>query len=318
MKRTSFVAGVAMLAVMSTGPAIAADVVIGVPNWPTVNATAHILKHVIEDNLGLEVELQNGANPIIFEGMDKGAIHVHPEVWLPNQQNLYEEYVTERGTVVGTDNVVPAVQGICVPEAFAAAHDLNAVEDITNPDISPLFDSNGDGRGEFWIGAPGWASTNIERVRAKSYGYDQVFDLSEIDETLAYADLGQAVSAGEGWIGFCYSPHYVLTLYDIRMLEEPEHDPSKWTIVQPTDDSNWLENSEAGVAWPEAYASLYYAKAIGEEYPDVKALLDNVDLTAQDLSDMAYALVIENEDPEEFAEKWTSENDDRVLGWLGN
>ena len=37
--------------------ATAAEIVIGVPNWPSVAATASILKVVIEDNFGLEVEL---------------------------------------------------------------------------------------------------------------------------------------------------------------------------------------------------------------------------------------------------------------------
>ena len=70
----------------------AADIVIGVPNWPSVNVTAHVLQTAIEQNLGLEVELQNGSNPIIFEAMDASSMHVHPEVWLPNQQNLHDKY----------------------------------------------------------------------------------------------------------------------------------------------------------------------------------------------------------------------------------
>jgi len=36
-------------------PAMAADVVIGVPNWPSVLATAHVIKVALEENLGLEV-----------------------------------------------------------------------------------------------------------------------------------------------------------------------------------------------------------------------------------------------------------------------
>ena len=52
----------------------AADVVIGVPNWPSVLATAHVLKVAMEENLGLEVELQNGTNPVVFEAMDSGAM----------------------------------------------------------------------------------------------------------------------------------------------------------------------------------------------------------------------------------------------------
>ena len=41
------------------------------------------------------------------------------------------------------------------------------------------FDSDGDGQGEIWIGASGWASTNVEKIRAKSYGYDETMKLKE-------------------------------------------------------------------------------------------------------------------------------------------
>lgn len=54
-------------------PMVAKDIVIGLPNWPSGSATAHILKVAIEENLGLDVELQNGTNPVFFEGMDSGS-----------------------------------------------------------------------------------------------------------------------------------------------------------------------------------------------------------------------------------------------------
>ena len=56
------------------GPAMAADIVIGVPNWPSVTVTAKILETVIEQNLGYDVELQNGTNSIVFEAMDSGSM----------------------------------------------------------------------------------------------------------------------------------------------------------------------------------------------------------------------------------------------------
>ena len=132
-------------------PAMAADVVIGVPNWPSAAATANILKVIIEDNLGLEVELQNGTNPIVFEAMDKGSMHAHPEVWLPNQQNLHDTYrQAEKGTRSKKNpNGVAAFQGMCVDKATADAHDIT----FDRPDSdrsrqgSALFDSDGDGQG---------------------------------------------------------------------------------------------------------------------------------------------------------------------------
>ena len=99
--------------------AFAADVVIGVPNWPSVRVTAHVLKVALEENLGLEVELQNGTNPIIFEGMDAGSMHVHPEVWLPNQSNLHNKFVKENKTVLSNPAGVAGDQAMCVTKGTA-------------------------------------------------------------------------------------------------------------------------------------------------------------------------------------------------------
>ena len=73
--------------------AMAADIVIGVPNWPSVQATAHILKVALENNLGLEVELKEGSNTEVFDAMNAGTMHVHPEAWLPNVDHLRRKYV---------------------------------------------------------------------------------------------------------------------------------------------------------------------------------------------------------------------------------
>ena len=61
MKLGKFLAGACFAsAMMVSATAQAADIVIGVPNWPSVKVTAHVLKVVLEDNLGLDVELQTG------------------------------------------------------------------------------------------------------------------------------------------------------------------------------------------------------------------------------------------------------------------
>jgi glycine betaine/proline transport system substrate-binding protein len=303
-------------AVAFASPALAADVVIGVPNWPSVAATANVLKVIIEDNLGLEVELQNGTNPIVFEAMDKGSMHAHPEVWMPNQQNLHDTYVKDKGTVVMNPNGVAAFQGMCVPKAFADQHNIRSIDDLSSPDTAALFDSDGDGKGEIWIGAPGWASTNVEKIRAKSYGYDQTFELTESDETLAYANLDNAIKSNKPWVGFCYTPHYVFVLHDLQVLEEPPYDASKWNVIQPTDDPAWLEKSEAGVAWDTAYLHMHYAKSLEDSHPDVAKLFSNMKLDTDTVSAMTYAVVIDKKDPAEYAKEWVSANEDAVLSWL--
>ena len=82
------------------------------------------------------------------------------------------------------------------------------------------------------------------------------------------------------------------------------------------DDPAWLEKSEAGMAWDTAYLHLHYAKALEDSHPEVATLFKNMKLDTDIVSAMTYALVIDKADPEEYANQWVSENEDRVLSWL--
>ncbi len=294
----------------------AADVVVGVPNWPSAAATANILKVVLEDNLGLKVELQNGTNPVIFEAMDTGSMHVHPEVWLPNQTNLHDKYVKSKGTVRMSPNGVPSFQGMCVTKASAERTGIKAIADLADPDMAKNFDSNGDGLGEVWVGASGWASTNIEKIRARSYGYDETMELLEMDEALAMADVDAAVAKDANHVFFCYTPNHMFALYDLVILEEPAYDASKWVVIQPTDDPEWLEKSSAPVAWDLAYLHVHYATALEETHPEAADLLSKIALTTDQVSRMTFALVVQKMSPGDYAQQWAQENAELVDSWM--
>ncbi len=313
-KLKRFVAAAALAG--ASANAMSADMVIGVPNWPSVNVTANVLKVIIEDNFGLDVELQNGTNPVIFEAMDGGSMQVHPEVWLPNQQNLHDKYVKTRGTVKMNPNGVAAFQGMCVTKYTAEEHGVTKISDLTDPDVAKLFDTDGDGKGEVWIGASGWASTNVEKIRAKSYGYDATMNLKEMDETLALAEVDNAVAQKKPIVFFCYTPHHMFALHDLVILKEPKHDPAKWKVLQPTDDPDWLAKSSAPVAWDLAYLHIHYAKALEDTFPEVADMLSKVKLDTDTVSKMTYALVVDKQDPADFARKWVAANAKTVEKWL--
>jgi len=294
----------------------AADVVIGVPNWPSVLATAHVLKVAMENNLGLEVELQNGTNPVVFEAMNSGAMHVHPEVWLPNQSNLNSQYVADKGTVRMNPNGVAGDQAMCVTKATAERTGIVNLSDLTDPEMAKNFDTDGDGKGEIWIGAAGWASTNVEKIRAKSYGYDATMTLKEMDETLALAEVDSAVTKDENIAFFCYTPHHMFALHDLVILKEPAYDEAQWNVIQPTDDPEWLSKSSAGVAWNTALLHIHYATSLESDQPEAANMLSKVQLDTSVVSAMTYALVVEKQDPAEFAAKWVEDNAELVDSWL--
>ena len=296
--------------------ALAADVVIGVPNWPSVQATAHVLKVALENKLGLEVELKNGSNKAVFDAMDAGSIHVHPEAWLPNLDHLKRQYVDGKKSIKMNPNGAIGTQAMCVTKATADRTGIVELKELRNPEMAKNFDSDGDGKGEVWVGAKGWGSTPIEQIRARSYGYDATMTLKVMEESVALDEVNSAVKQDKNIVFFCYTPHHMFAVNDLVVLKEPAYDANKWVIVPPSPTPGWLEKSSAGVAWDTASLHVSYAVSLETTQPKVAAMLAKVSLDTETLTAMTYALAVEKQEPSAFAAKWVEDNKATVDSWF--
>ncbi len=308
----------AVFVVAVQGKALAVDVNIGVPNWAAAQVISNIMGKVLTNELGLEIGYVPGTNPVIFEAMDRevGGIDVHPDVWMPNQKNLVDKYVNDLGTVVLSEVGYTGTAALCVTKETVEKTGVKDIYDLTDPDIARQFDSDGDGKGEIWIGASGWASTTIERVRYTSFGIAETFELLEMDEELGIARLRAAAKSGEPIATMCTNPHALWKLADLVTLEEPEYDASKWTMVQPTDDPDWLSKSNIEVAWPTMHVQLAYAKRLEDIQPDAAKILARISFETDMISDFIYQVSELKRDPSDIADDWMVDNADRVKSWL--
>ncbi|GAA2822247.1 glycine betaine/proline transport system substrate-binding protein [Aminobacter aminovorans] len=310
--------GVCVAAVLLGGSlqAHSADLVVAMPNWPSGQASANIIKVALEKSLKIEVEVEEMGTLIAFTGLDSGKVDIHPEVWRPNLDSLVQKYVTERGTVHLSPRGVSATQGLCVTQKTYDDYGIHEVADLTDPLKTKVFDTDGDGKGEIWIGAQGWSSTDIERIRAKSYGYAATMTLLEMPEEVGMSAVDAAVATDKPIVFYCYSPHHVFELHQIKQLSEPSFDSAKWNVILPADDPMWLSKSDAPVAWKPSSFSVAYATSLSKRLPQVARFLDNIDFSADEVTAMGYALEVERQDPAKFAEQWVASHEDRVKAWM--
>lgn len=302
----------AFASVFAAVGAHAADLVISAPNWPSGQATANILKIGIEKTLGLAVDVKPMGTMNAFVGLEKGTVDVQPEIWRPNFDDLVRKYVDEKGAVTLAGKSVAAWQGLCATPS--AAKTIKSIGDLGDPDKTKVLDTDGDGKGEMWIGAPTWLSTGIERVRAKSYGYGENMTLVETEEDVAMAAVDAAVATDQPMVFYCYAPHHVFQLHELTRLEEPAHDAAKWKLA-PASDPLWIEKSSATTAWDAAHFQIGYSSALTAKRPEVANFLEHADFTADEVTQMSYALGVERQEPLEFARKWVEQNEARVEGW---
>lgn len=321
LKFRSFAAAPALIAgLFLAAGAQAAPIAVADPGYATAQATAYVVKALLEDRLGKEVKAVEASSvPVIWEALNRnaGEIDIWTDVWLPNQQALVTQYAGADGKVKVAANFYAGTQGYCLPTATAEKHGIRSVYDLSDPEKARVFDTAGTGKGKIWIGAAGWLSTNIETVRARDYGFADFFDLQTTDEAVATADLDAAVKAGTAWLGYCYGPHQNFARYDLTVLEEPPHDEAGWVFVEPG-DPNWFQKSSIKSAYKDAEIHIAYTKSLADQAPEVAALLEKVKFTTQTVNELAFAIAVEGKTPQAAAEEWIAANPGTVAEWTGN
>ena len=319
--RTKYKAmALAVAVTMCTAPAFAAESVkIGVPSWTGAQAIANLLAAVVEMRIGGEAELVPGNNATIFQAMDqgKGDIDVHPDVWLPNQESFTKKYVDGAGTVTLSSNPYEGNQGFCVSKDFGEANSITDIADLGRPEVAALMDSDGNGRGEMWIGAPGWASANVNEVKVRDYGLLDFVEPIRAEESVKTARVKDSIAKGEGYAFYCYKPHAIWYMFDVKMLSEPPYDPEKYVMLQPSDSPDWYEQSMVASKDALKNVQIAWSNSLAERSPAIAEFFERFALTADDVSGFAFEISGKGRGAEEVAREWVTNNTDRVDAWLG-
>ena len=305
---------------LSSTAAVSAETVnIGAPSWTGAQAIAALLQAVVVERIGGEANLVPGNNATIFQGMDqgKGDIDVHPDVWLPNQQSFTDKYVDGTGTVQLSKNSYEGNQGFCVPENFGKANSITDIADLGRPDVAMKMDSDGNGKGEMWIGAPGWASANVNEVKVRDYDLLSFIDPVRAEESVKTARVKDAIAKDEGYAFYCYKPHAIWYMFDVRMLSEPKYDPAKYKMVQPSDSPDWYVESKVETKDALKNVQIAWSKSLKGRSPAITEFFERFSLNADDVSNFAYEISGKGRKPAEVASEWIANNPDRVDAWLG-
>lgn len=318
MKKT-ILGTICALALSVSSSAFGAEKVnIGAPSWTGAQAIAHLIQEIVTSRIGGEATLVPGNNAAIFAAMDagNGDIDIHPDVWLPNQKSFTDKYVSGTEKVALSSNAYEGKQSFCVSKKFSEANGVTSIFDLARPEIAKLMDSDGNGKGEIWIGAPGWASANVNQVKVRDYGLMPFMEPIRADQSVMTATVGDSISKGIGYAFYCYSPHAIWFQHDIVRLEEPAFDASKYKALQPSQDPDWFENSKVMTEDALKAVQIAYSKSLEGRSPAIADLVKNIKLTGDDVSSFAFQIE-GGKSAGDVAKAWVAANSDRVDKWLG-
>lgn len=306
-------------------------IVIGELNWDAAVAIEHVLKGVLEENFDVDVEFIAADQAAIWAAMDagKGSVDVFPDIWTTLQDQAWKKYVLPGGDESVKANKVPYLgsDGFFIPGYIQDEYGVKTVYDLAKPEIAKLFDSDGDGVGEYWPGASGWELVKTNQIKAKSYGFDKYFTPVVVTDAILKAQLKNAYRKKEGLLFYYWAPEWIHYAYDLRKLEEPEftgysndrkkdnkdYNPDGCYSYEDTD--NWLEDSSIECAYPITPVHIGYTATLETRVPKVAKFLSNVTLDDGVVSQWLFAMS-NGEDVQDVTEEWVENNPEIIATWL--
>lgn len=306
----------ALNATSSHGDEISVDYV----DWEAGKVIANVLKILIEKEYGNAVVFREGTTPEALTSMDAGdgKYDVFPDLWMPNQEHAWAEYVVKRQTIHHNQLPYSTSQGFFLPTSLADTYAIQSVEDLKRPAIIRLFDSDGDGLGEYWAGDEKWGATKINQVKMQSYGLSDYWEPVISSNTVFKTTLSDAMENELPILFYHWKPEWVFGAYKLSQLGEPQYFAGCDKIVEPEQRADWLAASSHPCAFADGFVSVMHSSSLETRFPEAAAFLTSVHFTPEIVSEWVTATGIGKQAPAEVAEAWIEKNQRIVDSWIND
>ncbi|MFD1416332.1 ABC transporter substrate-binding protein [Oceanobacillus jeddahense] len=281
--------------------------------WDSINVHNYIAAQILEEGYGYDTDITSGSTAATVQGLGDGDINVYMEVWTDNIRDIYEE-LTEAGDIETLSvNFDDNDQGLYVPAYVVEgdpergidplAPDLKTVEDLKN--YPEVFEDPEDPEKGRIINAPsGWAVEEAINEKFDFYELEEDFNnFSPGSDSAIITDLARAYEAGEGWVGYYWSPTAITAKYDLILLEE-----------EPYDEEVWEETK--GTEFPPNDVVISVHKDFPEQAPEVVEFLEQYETSSALTEDALEYMEDSGASTQEAAIWWMQEHEDVWTEWI--
>ncbi len=207
-------------------------VIFGDLSWDSALLQNRVAQYLTEFGYGYPTETKAGDTLPLFQGLKRGDTDVAMEIWLPNQDEAWNE-AREEGAVLSVGQslgkdwqsafVIPAYLQEEYPE-------LDSVEDLKDQQYKDLFKTAETGDKARLVSCViGWACEEVNAAQIEGYALsDHVEIVNPGSGALLNADLNGAYEKQEPWLGYQWGTNDPALQLDLVRLEEPAYSDECW------------------------------------------------------------------------------------------
>jgi glycine betaine/proline transport system substrate-binding protein len=269
--------------------------------WVGYEASAAVVAHVAEQELGCTVTKKDLKEEVAWQGFSTGEVDVIIENW--GHPDLKQKYVEQQKTAVelgSTGN--KGVIGWYVPPWMAQQYpDITDWKNLNK--YASLFKTSESGnQGQLLDGDPSFVTNDEALVKNLKLNYKVVYSGSEAAIITAFR---QAEAQKKPLLAYFYEPQWFLSELKLVKVNLPPYtegcdaDPAKVACDYPPYDLDKIASK----------------KFVDSGSPAVD-LVKNFNWTNDDQNLVAKYISEDKMSAEDAAKKWADENPDKVKAWL--
>ena len=158
--------------------------------------------------------------------------------WQPLQENMFDAAGGNSAFYRQGHYVTGAAQGYLIDKKTAEQYHITNIEQLKDPKLAKLFDSNGDGRADLTGCTPGWGCDTVIAYQMKAYQLEQTVSNNQGNYAAMMADTITRFKQGKPILYYTWTPFWVSDVLkpgkDVVWLEVPfSADPQKTNTALP-------------------------------------------------------------------------------------
>jgi glycine betaine/proline transport system substrate-binding protein len=199
--------------------------------WDTAGTHAHVASFIVEHGYGYPTELIPTDTVPGMVGIQQGSLDVYMELGVESVREAYDKLIASGQVVDLGINLFDMKQGWLVPTYMIEEGDLpEGVSVFDLPDYWELFkDPEDPTKGRYYGCLPGWMCYETDIMQFEAWGLNDYYNIFIPGSDAALAgSIVAAFAKHEPWLGFYWSPTWVLADYDMTWIEMPPFDQEVW------------------------------------------------------------------------------------------
>ena len=212
------------------------------------------------------------------------------------------------------------MSGYQIDKKTADEYKITNIEQLKDPKIAQLFDSDGDGKANLVGCNPGWACEFSIEHHLDVYGLQDTVEYDKGQYIALLADTITRYKQGESVLYYAYNPHWISTVLkvdeDVVWLEVPFTSLPK-EQEKATEKDTSVDGKNLGFA--RQRQRIVANKEFLAANPAAKRWFELVTISTEDMNEESLRIKDGEDSPKDIrrhAEEWIEENQELFDGWI--